>query len=198
MVARLIAIEGADRVGKATQSRLLVETLRTAGKKSARIEIPFNDQLMYKTVYWMLKNGLAASWPNLFQFVQFLNKFLFQIFVLPWYLFRYDYVVFDRWSLSAVVYGDAGGAWPWLNRVEYSLLFEPSATVVLAGFARGDCNEDVYEKDSTLQTLVRVGYGLWVQEHHAAFRGVECSGSKSDVHSRVVAALTEMGALNGL
>jgi thymidylate kinase len=195
MVAKLIAVEGPDRVGKATQSKFIVDAFNATKKRSVRIEIPFNDGLTYRLVYNMLKNGIAASWPNLFQFVQFLNKFLFQVFVLPWYILKYDYVVLDRWSLSAVVYGDAGGASPCINRAEYALLVEPAATVVLLGSARGECNEDVYEKNAGLQTLVRVGYHDWVQRHPEKFRIVDCTGSKLEVHQRFISALVEMGVM---
>jgi hypothetical protein len=84
MFATLIAVEGADRVGKCTQSTSIVKMFNDMHRRARRIEIPFNDRLTYKVIYWMLRNGLAKKTPNLFQFVQFLNKFLFQVVVLPW------------------------------------------------------------------------------------------------------------------
>src|SRR5271166_2033608 len=99
-MTKYIAIEGVDKRGKATQSRLLVENLTRFCSSCALIELPRRHAWSGKLIYWMLKNGAAKTFPTLFQAVQSFNKFSFQNFEL--YTGYLDYVVFDRWSASAL------------------------------------------------------------------------------------------------
>lgn len=164
-MARLVVVEGPDKVGKETQSKRLARYLEMCGRRVRRIEVPVHDGITYRLIYWMLRNGLAVRWPNAFQFVQFLNKWLFQVVALPWLRWKHDYVIFDRWAASAVVYGDATGVSPGFNRWLYRRLKRPDLTVVLMGPSfDADREDDAYEKSRSLQRLVRVGYRTWVEE----------------------------------
>ncbi len=166
MFAKLVAIEGPDKHGKATQSKLLVKSFIDNRNKATLVEVPFKG-LTHKVIYWMLANSLAKRFPNVFQFVQFLNKLMFQIFVLPILMLFNDYVVLDRWSLSAIVYGDATGVNKTFNRILYHLLLKPDMTLVMYGrsFKRAG-KSDTYEKDTSLQEAVKKGYFMWALEHH--------------------------------
>ncbi len=187
---KIIALEGCDKVGKATQSNMLAHSLRRYGDKVALVEIPFRDEFTRPLIYWMLRNGKAKTYPNLFQFVQFLNKLMFQWTVLLWLRLTCAYVVLDRWSLSAIVYGDATGVNPTLNRLLYWLLESPDVTVVLHGtsFKRKSV-DDVYEKDSALQLAVRRGYYDWVQEHPSDHELIDNQGTVDEVHERILDAV---------
>lgn len=191
MFAKLVAIEGPDKVGKQTQSQMLAHVLRRYGDKVALVEVPFRDGVTHPLIYWMLRNGKAKTYPNLFQFVQFLNKLVFQWTVLLWLRFTCAYVVLDRWSLSSIVYGDATGVNPAYNRVLYWLLKKPDITVVLHGssFKRSTTVDDAYEKDSDLQLAVRRGYYNWAQEHPFDHELVDNQGTKDEVHERIVEAV---------
>lgn len=164
-MARLIVIEGPDKVGKETQSKLLEKYLTMCGNRVRRVEVPVHDGITYHLIYWMLRNGFAIRHPNIFQFVQFLNKWFFQTVALPWLKMRNDYIIFDRWAVSAVVYGDATGVNMGFNRWLYRRLKKANVTVILMGpaFDANNENDDTYEKSSSLQSLVRVGYKFWVQ-----------------------------------
>lgn len=190
MFAKLVAIEGPDKVGKATQSRMLAHVLRRYGARVALVEVPFNDRVTHRLIYWMLQNGLVKRFPNLFQFIQFINKFVFQLTYLLWLRLTCACVVLDRWSLSAIVYGDATGVNRTLNRVLYWLLVRPDITVVLHGssFKRKSI-DDAYEKDSDLQVVVRRGYYDWVQSHPADHVLINNQGTKDEVHERILAAV---------
>jgi len=52
----LIALEGADRVGKATQSTMLEEALNSRGIKATVEEIPYDDGVTHPEIYRMLKD----------------------------------------------------------------------------------------------------------------------------------------------
>jgi dTMP kinase len=189
--ATIIAIEGPDRVGKATQTDLLVKNLRSNGHKVLHVEVPIKSFVTYPLIYWMLRNGLAKKMPNLFQFVQFLNKFMFQTLKLLFCRWVYDFIVFDRWSLSAIVYGDASGANAKFNRFLYKFLWKPDGIVVMVGQARNATTRDVYESDNTLQTQVRNGYAKWYHDHSDDVVIVDNMGTRDEVHSRIMKVLDE-------
>ena len=190
-LARIIALEGADRVGKQTQTIMLCDTLRSYGKKVKLVEVPVNDHLTYNMIYGMLRNGWAKSLPNLFQFVQFMNKLLFQWTRLIWLRLFYDVVILDRWKLSSIVYGDATGANKTFNRILYFFLKSPEKTIVLHGpsFKKAADGDDVYEKDSELQLAVKEGYFYWVEDHIEDHETVDNQGPKELVHERVLMAI---------
>ena len=194
MLAKVVVIEGPDKVGKETQSNMLAHSLRLQGDRVSLVEIPFNDHFTYTVIYKMLRSGSAKRWPNVFQFIQFLNKLIFQWTVLLVLRFVCDIVVLDRWSLSSIVYGDATGVNKTFNRILFWLLLKPHVTCVLHGpsFVRKSV-DDVYEKDTDLQIAVRTGYYDWVQEHPFDHDLIDNQGSHDDVHERVLdVVLTEI------
>lgn len=188
--ATIIAIEGPDKVGKQTQTNMLTDALRRDKHKVKLVEVPVKSLLTYRLIYWMLRNGYAKTFPNLFQTVQFFNKWFFQ-FRLLFMRWTNDFIVFDRWSLSAVVYGDAGGANRRYNRFLYKFLREPDATIILVGAARSGEVTDAYEKDNQLQSDVRWGYASWFMEHPKGFALVDNIGTREEVHQRIMKALND-------
>lgn len=192
----LIAIEGPDRFGKETQTNLLEQGLGHGPNDAVfvkHIEVPVKGKTSYKLIYWMLRNGSAKRYPNLFQFVQFVNKFAFQTFVLPKYTEFYDYVILDRWSLSGLVYGEATGVNATLNGFLHRLLVKPDITLVMTGkpFHRAG-TKDVYETDEVLQERVArlyVDYGRTLAKHVLVHNG----GGKIDVHDRIMCILKHEG-----
>jgi thymidylate kinase len=158
--AKMIAIEGPDCVGKETQSKLLFEHLSSCGYKVARVEVPVNDGITHKLIYWMLKNKLAKNLPSVFQFVQALNKIGFFLFKLKKLLRENDYLILDRWILSAYVYGTVTNVPRLLNNLFYFFVRDVNAYVVLVGQPFNRTGLDDYEKDTKLQKDVRMQYTL--------------------------------------
>jgi thymidylate kinase len=196
---KLIAVVGPDKVGKFTQTHLLRNNIKSFGHNVTLVEMPFNDHMTYDLIYAMLKNGTAKTFPNLFQFVQFMNKFLFQKLELPQLLKENDFIIFDRWKQCAVVYGDAGGANPIFNRWLANFLIDADYTVVLEGksFSRKEETDDVYEKDNSLQSKVAKGYNAWSKLHASVSSTVDCVGTKEEVHARIKDALKRAGVWTG-
>ena len=85
---RLIAFEGVDSVGKATQSIELALHLSRSGKKVIRFEFPLYNRCLWGTkstyglIRHMLSTGSAIRWHHMFQFLQFFNKLTLQLFWL--------------------------------------------------------------------------------------------------------------------
>ena len=191
-MAKTIVVEGCDGMGKSTQVAMLVAHLRSAGKTVALVKAPVKDLFTYNIIYWMLKNGTATSFAHEFQMLQYLNKRLFQAFKLKKLERDNDYIVFDRWSLSAVVYGNASGVDSEQNAKIYDRLRKPDVTVVITGKLLSDHHEDKYESDTYLQRAVKKAYASWVwnQPPGTAYI-VDNTGTPSRVHFKILNALKE-------
>lgn len=159
--ATTIAIEGPDQVGKATQTKLLADRLRSNGHRVKTLEAPLQSVLTYKIIYWMLRNGAAKKYPNVFQFVHFLNKLWYQLTLFHFDRRAYDFILFDRWSLSSLVYGSATGTNARFMTVLYNALRKPDTNVIILSERFDEAARDVYEKDSDLQQKVRKGFHDW-------------------------------------
>lgn len=192
-MAKLIVIEGADKVGKETQSKLLQSVLHDSAfpydSPATLVEVPTKG-LTHRLIYWMLRNGSAKRFPHLFQLTQTLNKLAFQLFNLPKLMKDNHYVVLDRWGLSAIVYGDATGVNKWFNRVLFSLLKKPDVTLIMHGqsFRRSSTVDDSYEKDNELQARVKEHY----HDIGTCWPGyvlIDNGGTREEVHMRIMDVL---------
>jgi thymidylate kinase len=189
-MSRIIVIEGPDRVGKATQSRILCDYINeTLKKKACIVEVPIHDNFTYRVIYWMLGNGTAKKFPKTFQWLQVLNRWIFQSFSLVKLEHEYDYVVFDRWSPSTSVYGAAEGLEKSTLDKMYRLLRSPDFTLVLLGKSHAHEAEDVYERDTSLQQKVRELYGDWAASQTNAHI-IDCERPKEKVAQEIKTILT--------
>jgi len=193
-MAKLIVLEGPDKVGKSTHTKLLLEALHEEKWCAISIKVPIPGRTS-DLIYWMLRNYAATTFPNLFQFVQFLNKLLFQLFKLPRLMKQYNFVVLDRWKLSSIVYGDATSVHKGFNRWLNGLLSKPDLTIVMCerSFKRSSTVDDSYEKDSDLQSRVREGYKVWALEHPSDHALISNDQPKQDVHDDIMAELIVRG-----
>jgi len=184
-MSKLIVIEGADRCGKATQARLLREYMASFGIMSTIVEVPIRSVITYRVVYWMLQNGLAKKFPKTFQVLQFLNRKIFQIFSLPRLESEYDVIIFDRWSLSTVVYGGASGVSEEFTTRLSKLLRQPDHTFILLGQSFPHEAEDVYEADKALQEEVRLRYAAWAMNNSDKATVIDCSQNKKKISREI-------------
>lgn len=194
-MSKFIVIEGPDRVGKATQTKILASFLKKLGYKVLTNEVPLKSNFVYHIIYWMLGNGLAKKLPKIFQWLQYFNRQIFQWTKLPRYEKEYDFIVMDRWSLSTVVYGIATGVPEDFTDRLYNRLKKPDHTVVLLGPSHKHEAEDVYESDSTLQKKVREVYSLWVNKNPHDSSVVDCSKQRHEVSEEILTKLAASGTL---
>lgn len=185
---QLIVIEGPDRVGKETQSKMLEGWLKSRGYKTARVEVPYNDGFTYRLIYGMLKNGMAKSRPDLFQTIQVLNRIIYQTFVLPWLENDYDFIIFDRWHLSAEVYGEASGVDSTLLTLLCKFISKVDLSFVLVGKAHSAEGRDVYEKDTEFQTEVRRLYNEYAGQDPSCII-INAEDSIAGVHESIISYL---------
>lgn len=188
--ATLVAIEGLDRSGKATQTKMLVEEFERRGHKTLSIEVPIQDKLTFWLIRRMLKTGSAKRWPNFFQFVQFLNKWFFQVFKFPFARRRYSYIVFDRWALSMLAYGQATGASSKFTEFLFSHMRAPHCTIYLQGKPCVSEATDTFEADNSIQGRAGRTYDAWCSissDHHI----IPATGSRVDVHRKIMSVLAK-------
>lgn len=183
-----VAIEGCDMTGKATQSEALRRELLMRGIPAVVVEVPWERTFTYRVIYSMLESGSAKRWPRLFQLIHMLNKLSCQIAIMT--TMPDCVVIFDRWHLSSVVYGQASGLsksfCEWLG----SLLIKPDVTVVLSRDSQHQRDEsrDAYESDERLQRRAS-------QLYREACDGisvisVDANGSVEQVSERVRQAIS--------
>jgi dTMP kinase len=194
-MAKIIVFEGADRCGKATQSAALKSYLEKAGKSVALIEVPIYDNITYPLIYWMLKNGLAKKMPKFFQWLQCTNRLLFQCFDLSELEHLHDFIIFDRWSLSSVIYGLAEGVDPDYCSSLYRKLRKPDFTFLLLGKAHSHQAEDSYESDKSLQENVKDLYAAWALMKPKESLVIDCAQQKEKITERVVDKLISLSLL---
>lgn len=194
--AKVIVFEGADKVGKETQSKHLALSLRNEAFFVRRVE-PAKETHRWgrSLIYWMLSSGWAKRLPNTFQLVQFLNKMFFQTFRLPGMLEIYDYVIIDRWALSGYVYGKAENIYPWLNDWMYRTLRPADVTLIMDGtsYKRGTAAaDDSYEKDTSLQDSVREIYRDVAASGDRTGNNtlIDNRGTVQEVQDRILAAVS--------
>ncbi len=190
---KIIVIEGGDKVGKQTQTEMLYDAL-AENHSVTLVEIPAKG-LTHKAIYWMLRNGAAQRFPNVFQFIQFVNKLAFQTLVLSTMEAMSDYIILDRWSLSAIVYGDATGVNRRFNRFLYDLLRKPDITLIMHGQSFKREGSDSYEKDTKLQKAVKDGYFDWARRYPGKNQLVSNIGTREEVHSTVMGVLKHEGII---
>ena len=192
-MSKIIAIEGPDRCGKATQSKLLCARLISMGYAAKVVEVPIDDNVTHPIIYWMLGNGLAKKFPKLFQRLQVLNRQIFQATLLRDYEKTYDFVIFDRWSLSTTIYGLAAGLKKEYVDSLYTKLRVPDITFVLLGDAHPHTAEDVYEADAVLQWSVRQFYAAWASDNIDECCVLDCNQPRDWIAGEIEAALEAAG-----
>jgi len=187
------ALEGPDKVGKATQSKMLADAVlglapefieKKITVRVEHIEIPSRGHVCYDKVYDMLNrredgSAPAVDHPEVFQTFQVANRFHVQEDLK---LMRgHDgptIIIFDRWVLSSWAYGAASGVEAEKIKAINEGLMKADITFVLNGesFKRPEQADDAYEDDNSFQAQVRRQYEALSQPD--AFKDGECPSSK--------------------
>lgn len=195
----IIAFEGLDAAGKATQSRLLFDRLRREGRDVAIFSFPRYDT----PVGTALKEVLTAKDINLGDSaVAHTIQSLMTVDKIDAYReMRFSgldgrIVICDRWTPSALCYGQADGlSRAWLDSIQRSL---PEADVCFLldlpteqAFRRRPDMRDRYERDRLKQGVIRANYhALWAEKGWDVIDG---SGTEDEVAARVWKILDERG-----
>lgn len=213
------AIEGPDKVGKATQSMLLYEALDGfAPCPVHRIEIPSGNHTCYDKIYDMLDrrpdgSAPAVDHPEVFQTFQVANRFHVQEGIMKTRRpYRGEHsafgrlvrrgqrgqqreraiIIFDRWVASSWAYGRASGVSDEKIRIINEGLLVPDVTFVLQGrgFDRPEQGDDAYEDDDSFQANVRKMYAEWAAVNAHA-HAVDADQDRESVHEEILSVVNK-------
>lgn len=181
---KVIAFEGADRVGKATQARLLQKSLRKRSQRVYTQEIPYADGVTHPQIYEMLAEGTASRFPVVFQTLHAINRRLFE---QEWLSDdnSLHFFILDRWTLSTRVYGEATGVSK--ERTDHILkgLMEPDLTFILDGDPFKKADLDTWEKNADLQLKVRDLYRRHAQDASKDYILIDANQDIETVHDEI-------------
>jgi dTMP kinase len=164
----LIAFEGLDQSGKATQARTLVSRFEQDGRTVTPLSFPDYETPIGRELRAAL-SGQRSYPPDVMQLLYVANRLEYRDRLEHW-LRAGHVVVCDRYRASSVAYGEAQGLEPaWLEEIQRPL--PPADVTVLldirpeAGVARKHAERDVYERDLALLARVRDSYSRQARQY---------------------------------
>lgn len=157
----LIAFEGLDQSGKATQAARLAARLRAAGRHVELVDFPDYRTALGGEILRTLR-GERDDPPDVLQLLFIANRYEYRSRIERW-MAEGAVVLCDRYRASSVAYGEAQGLDPeWLVRLQRSLP-EPDLTILLdiapeTALRRKAADRDRFERDLALLRRVRASY----------------------------------------
>jgi dTMP kinase len=184
----LIAIEGLDQSGKATQAELLRDQLRQGGTRARLVTFPDYGTSIGEEIARALQ-GERDYGPEVMQLLYIANRYERKADLERW-LEAGLVVVSDRYRASSVAYGEAQGLdAEWLTETQ-RFLPAPDLTILLdiapqLAVERKATGRDRYERD--LELLGRVRDSYIRQAEQADWVRVDGNQSKADVAAQIMA-----------
>lgn len=187
----LIAIEGPDRVGKATQARMLKDHLNKDKITATVEEVPYDDKITHPRIYEMLHDGTATDFPVVFQTLQGINRRIFQATFLPTLARYHDVIILDRWNMSSRVYGEASGVTKPTTDAILKGILEPDLTFVFDSNPYPKEGLDAWEADLAFQSRVRELYLRECEANPDNYVKIDAGHSREIVHDQVFKQVIE-------
>ena len=189
----LIAIEGLDQSGKATQAQLLRDQLRQGGTRARLVSFPDYGTSIGEEIARALQ-GEREYGPEVMQLLYIANRYERKADLERW-LDGGLVVVCDRYVASSVAYGEAQGLdVDWLTQTQ-RLLPASDLTILLdiapqLAVERKATGRDRYERDLSLLGRVRDSYVR--QAEQAGWIRVDGDRDKADVAAEISALLAKL------
>ncbi len=186
----LVAVEGLDQSGKATQAQDLRDRLRASGYKSRVVSFPDYGTFLGEEIARSLQ-GERDYGPETMQLLYVANRFERKADIDRWHEAGLI-VLFDRYIASGIAYGEAQGLDPgWLTTLQVSLP-QPELTILLdiapeTAAARKTAGRDRYESDLALLTRVRQSYLR--QAKQPSWVCIDAEQAPDDVAAEMAAAI---------
>ncbi len=172
----IIAIEGADACGKATQSKLLAERLKGTVISAPNYETDTGRAILgHLKRFWATRPALDMNtiWTLenayidtlVFQSLMIMNRYEMVLGIEA--ALTHGPVIFDRWSSSSIVYGACRGLDPEWCKLVQTALPVPDVNILIdvpieEGFKRRPERRDRHETDRPFLEKVRLEYlKLW-------------------------------------
>jgi dTMP kinase len=188
----LIAIEGLDQSGKATQAQLLRDHLRGGGTRARLVSFPDYGTSIGEELARALQ-GERDYAPEVMQLLYIANRYERKADLERW-LAGGLVVVSDRYVASSIAYGEAQGLdAAWLTQIQR---FLPAAELTILldivpelAVERKATGRDRYERDLALLGRVRESY--LQQAEQAGWVRVDGGRGKADVAADIMALIAK-------
>ena len=187
----LIAIEGLDQSGKATQAERLRDRLREEGARARLVSFPDYGTSIGEEIARALQ-GEREYGPEAMQLLYVANRYERKADLERW-LSGGLAVVCDRYVASSIAYGVAQGLdADWLSEIQRFLTW-PALTILLdidkaLAADRKTAGRDRYERDLVLLKRVRDSY--LEQAERSDWICVDGNRPKDDVAGEIVSVVT--------
>lgn len=202
----LMCLEGLDAAGKNSQAKRLVEKFDSIGRNAVVMSFPRYETVVGKAIRRHLLGelfvgevqptggyALAAEDPLAFQCLMLADK-MDAALDIEAHIFAGRVVICDRWTPSAICFGEADGVDAhWLQRVQ-EVLPHPALHVFIdvpedEALRRRPEMRDRYEKDREKQKVIRQNYKtLWeagAEEDPEEWVVVDGVGTVDEVTERI-------------
>ncbi|WP_426455445.1 dTMP kinase (plasmid) [Paenibacillus sp. S-38] len=159
---KIIAFEGLDASGKATQTAMLVQKLKDQGHLTATIAFPRYDQPIGTLIRQWLQGEVSLTTEAAHMLYE-ADRQDFMCWIDRYEQTGIDYLVIDRYTLSNLAFGTARDVnLDWLQGLQNKIR-QPDITFVLdvspkTSFKRRPERQDKNEKDFSLLLRSRMAY----------------------------------------
>lgn len=189
---KIIAFEGLDASGKATQTKMLCEALVADGKRVFTTSFPRYNRPIGMLIHQWLTDEVELTEEAAHMLFE-ADRVDFANFVSQ-YEDYYDYFVIDRYVLSNLAFGMAKGiSQKWLLGLQ-ALVRQPDVTFVLdinskTSFQRRPDRRDRHETDASLLNRTRAAYEYLASSPELSDRliyTIDANGSSEEVHEAIL------------
>ena len=182
---KIIVIEGTDKAGKGSQSRMLAETLKASGKVCVILDFPDYTTSVGMEIKAFLE-GKRDYLPEVEHLLFSANRWEKKKEIESM-LENGTIIVMNRYWQSNLVYGVANGIETnWLLRLDKGLPKEDIVLVILVNpsiSAKRAETQDMFESDSQLAAKAYRNYLKFAKQYR--WKVVDGSKSKEQVHQEV-------------
>ncbi|HEY8140692.1 MAG TPA: dTMP kinase [Nitrososphaera sp.] len=183
---KIVVIEGTDKAGKTTQSRMLVEALKNAGKISVVMDFPDYATPIGLEIRAFLDG--KRDYPSETKHLLFSANRWEKEKEIESMVQNGTLVVMNRYWQSNLVYGAGNGMDPsWLLKLDKGLPREDLVITLLvdpATSSRRAKNKDAFEADSQLAANAHKNYVKYAKKFK--WRVIDGSKSKEHVHQEIM------------
>lgn len=210
----IVAFEGIDASGKATQSKMLVARLQEVGVETARFDFPHYDSptgrqilSLLKREWLIAKDGAedAERIAFVLQCLMTINRYEYLEYLESWKdgsRVHDGILVLDRYYGSGIVYGGADGLdEDYLYQIHAGLPY-PALWVLVdidpaQSVERRPDRRDEYETRAGFMEKVRKGYLNLFESGRLLFKAVvvDGNGTPEEVHERIWKEIERVGHL---
>jgi dTMP kinase len=183
---KIIVIEGTDKAGKGSQSRMLAETLKASGKICVILNFPDYTTPIGMEIKAFLEG--KRDYPSEVKHLLFSANRWEKKKEIESMLKNGTIIIMNRYWQSNLVYGVANGMdVSWLLRLDKGLPKEDLVLLILVNpsvSAQRAEIQDAFESDAQLATNAYKNYLKFAKQYH--WKVIDGSKSKDQVHQEIL------------